>query len=207
MFSSTLISCQYRMVCFSTYFSPVVEVRCIVSAFSLTYPFRNSHEMSLKSSLPSLLPLSQNSHYLIFYRALQVSQISWFLFKSSAMLHQFFSEIIYIKHSNSWVFYPVPDRKHSIKSFIFFSKAIHRASFGSNRFLPHSYLPSYTLFYLHNDLLTFSSNMPYPSQILWAFENRNPPLEGPLSPSLSRKYLLIFQHSSNVTTSAQFSQT
>lgn len=119
----------------------------------------------------------------------------------------FFSEIIYIKHSNSWVFYPVPDRKHSIKSFIFFSKAIHRASFGSNRFLPHSYLPSYTLFYLHNDLLTFSSNTPYPSQILWAFENRNPPLEGPLSPSLSRKYLLIFQHSSNVTTSAQFSQT
>lgn len=35
-----------------------------------------------------------------------------------------------------------------------------------------------TLCYHHSDLLTFSSSMPYPSRILWAFEHRNPPPGG-----------------------------
>ena len=65
---------------------------------------------------------------------------------------------------------------------------------------PQSCLPAATLRYHHSDLLTFSSNKPRLSQILWAFEHRNPPPGG--SSLLLRKQLLIFQRSSNVTPSA-----
>ena len=105
------------------------------------------------------------------------------------------------KVTKSWEFHPLPDLKMSCKNTsVLFSTAPDRLSYGSTLFT--SELPTCSpLCYHHGDLLTFSSNKPCLSRILWALNIEIHLLEGPLL-LLLRKQLLIFQRSSNVTPSA-----
>lgn len=104
---------------------------------------------------------------------------SWSIFKPNFILLPAWS--LWNNKQNkakSWEFHPLPDLKMSCKNTsVLFRTAADRLSYGSSLFT--SELPTCSpLCYHHGDLLTFSSNKPCLSRILWAFEHRNPPPGG-----------------------------
>lgn len=187
------------------FFSLVFQVRHLDASFFLTVPI--GHHTLLYLPWKCLLNLPSCPHSLCLVSTFITSSPgpafhSWSIFKPNFILLPAWS--LWNNKRNkakSWEFHPLPDLKMSCKNTsVLFRTAPDRLSYGSTLFT--SELPTCSpLCYHHGDLLTFSSNKPCLSRILWALNIEIHLLEGPLL-LLLRKQLLIFQRSSNVTPSA-----